>query len=105
MASSSKSLQNLLLKFRSCEHVCRIWMYGESSKFKSVNSQLAKSNEKHVTNYYSENFRWRDEKQFCNVSKLPLAAAAIFGLGIVKNKEAKSSDDPDLEEKMEIENR
>ena len=105
MASTSKSLQNLLLKFRANEHICRILMYGESSKFRAVNSQLAKSNEKNVTYYYSENFRWGDEKQFCNASKLPLVAAAIFGLGIVKNKEAKSSDDPDLEEKMEIENR
>ena len=105
MASTSKSLQNLLLKFRSSENLYRVWMYGESSKFKAVNSQLSKSNENHITYHYTENFRWSGEKQFCNGSKLPLVAAAIFGLGIVKNKEAKSSDDPDLEEKMEIENR
>ena len=110
MGSTYKTLQNLWLQLRSSEQACRIWLYCETAKYRTINNHLAYTKEKHVIPHNEEKFRWKDEKPFQSHSKIPILAASIFGLGILKKKssEADVDDhdlDPDIEEKMEIENR
>ena len=110
MGSTYKSLQNLWLQLRSSEQVCRIWIYSETAKSRAIYNQLSYTKEKHVIPHNAERSKWKYEKPFQNHSRIPILAASIFGLGILKKKNSETDVedhdlDPDIEEKMEIENR
>ena len=110
MGSTYKTVQSLWLQLRLSEHACRIWISCETAKCRAINNRWSYTKEKHVIPHNSEKFRWKNEKPFHNHSKIPILAASIFGLGILKKKNSESDVDdhdldPDIEEKMEIENR
>ena len=105
MASGYKSFQNLFVKIRSTEQLCRNWVYAEGSSFDGVINHLQNFKRTNISSFQSEKFQWKDEKRFRSPSRHQFFAVSILGLGVLKNKKANSEDDPDIKEKMEIENR